>query len=294
MNDPRQRRLALAVAVALMDGAGAALRRVSPTTRYRLTDTIARPVAAALLRRRPAIAANYGAVLGVDAEDPRARGLARASMRNYGRMAADFLTLRSMSAREILTWVDPVHEERFSAAIGEGRGVILALPHLGSWDVAAAFAHAYGITLTVITEHDWTARLVAGSRSAQGITLVPRDGSLRVIYRALARNECVAILCDSAPEGVQRIHVPFFGRPAAFPAGPARLAHRTGAAILPICCVRRRGGRYRIEVSPPIHADRKAPVEDTVREVTAALAAAFERIVRAYPEHWYAYRAVWE
>lgn len=292
MNDVQGR--ILAPAISLMDAVGAALRHISPVARYRLTDAISRPIAAALLRRRPAIADNYGTILGTGAADPRARRLARASVRNYGRMAADFLALRSMSPREILAWVDHVHEERFAAAIDEGRGVILALAHLGSWDVAAAYAHAYGIRLTVITESDWTARLVAGSRSAQGITLVPRDSSLRVIYRALARNECVAILCDRAPEGVQRACVPFFGRPAAFPAGPARLAHRTGAAILPICCVRRAGGRYRIEVSPAIHADRSVPVEDAVRDATTALAAAFERIVRAYPDHWYAYHVVWE
>src|SRR6185437_4116399 len=121
------------------------------------------------------------------------------SVRNYGRMAMDFLAVRVMSDKEILSWARPRHLEHFEAALGDGRGIIMALPHLGSWDIAAAFAQAYGCDLTVITENDWAAQLVAGSRDGHRITLVPRGGSLRPVFRALKARNCVAMLCDAVP-----------------------------------------------------------------------------------------------
>src|SRR5947208_931051 len=110
---------------------------------------------------------------------------------------------------------------------------------------------------------------------------------LLVLFRALARDECVVLLGDITPEGVETAEVPFFGRPAPFPLGPARLAQRTQAPILVISCVRMPDYTYRLEAQPPLRADPSKPAAAAVLDLTAAIAARFERLIAAWPEPWY-------
>ncbi len=294
----RPRRAALAAAALLMDLTSHAVRRLSPATRERLAGAAAALWIWCWRRRLPVIAQNFAVVLGrapagTGPLDPQACALARESLRSYARMAIDFLLVRTMQEPEVLAWVQPVGAHHLEAARQDRKGVIFVLPHLGSWDVAAAFAHAYGCRLTIVVESGWMAELVAGSRLARGATLVPRQGSLRALFRALAREEIVVLLTDVIGPGVATIEVPFFGRPAPFPAGPARLAQRTGAPILVVSCVRLPDGRYRIEAQPPLRPDPALPPREAVYRLTAAIAAGFERAIAAAPAQWYPFHSIW-
>jgi KDO2-lipid IV(A) lauroyltransferase len=235
-------------------------------------------------------------VSGLPDGDPRVRALARASVRNFGRMAIDFLAACTIHPVEVRAWVMPEGESYFQEVIAYGRGVIIAMPHLGSWDVAAAFVPAYGIHVTAVVEGHAFAQIVEGARRYQGVKLVERDRSLRALYAALARNESIVLLSDIAHGAVQTVYVPFFGRPAPFPAGPARLALRTGAPILVVFCVRLGETSYHIEALPPIWPDLQASKTEAtaVERLTAALAQGFQQVVQRYPEQWYPYHRIWE
>lgn len=274
-----------------MDGISHTLRAIPARRRYVLADTLTGALAA--LWRRPLIAQNFAAMLGVTPTHPRAQRLARASVRNYGRMAIDFLMVRTMTRAEVLAWIQPRHAEYLDAALQGGRGAILALPHVGSWDVAAAFAQAYGYQLNVVTESNWVAELVAGSRDGQGVALIPRDKSLRPLFRALARNECAVMLADIVQDEMQAIDAPFFGRPAPFPLGPARLSQHTGAPIVVASCVRLPDNTYQIEAQPPLYPPDDRTAEEATAALATAVAAGFERIVAANPAQWYPFHAVW-
>lgn len=289
----RGQRWALRAASAAMDATSARVRALPATARYRLSDVLSWPFAVFWTPTRPAIAQNYAAILNLPVTHPHVRQLARRSVRNYGRMAMDFLSVRTMSDAEIHAWATGIGWPYMDEALRGGRGVIMALPHLGSWDVAAAYAQSHGLQLTVVTEGNWAAAVVAGSRRGRGVTLAPRNGSLRPLFRALARNECVAILCDIAPEGVPTIDVPFFGRPAPFPAGPARLAQRAGTPILVVASTRLPDDSYVVQGHELLRADPSLPVDDAVARLTARIAAAFERIIAATPDQWYPYHPMW-
>lgn len=279
----------------LMDGTSAALRHFSQRQRYGVVDLITAPMAPLMGRRMRVIAQNYATILDVEPSDPVAQRLARESIQNYGRMAMDFLAARTMSDEETLRWVRCEGVEHLAEAQRGGKGVILALPHLGSWDVAAVFAQAFGCELTIVTESNWGTELVAGSRREHGVTLAPRDEglSLRLLFRSLARNECVVMLSDMANEGVQTIDVPFFGRPAPFPMGPARLSHRTGAPIMVVASVRQPDGTYLVQAQPLLRADRRQPADEAAMELTTAMARGFERIIANYPAQWYPFHPIW-
>lgn len=286
----RMWRWSLAAASLLLDGVSAAIHRLPIASRYAISDGMVWALGPLLARPRRDAERNFRRVVG----PARAAATAQDSLRNYGRMAMDFLASRMMQPREALALADTVGEERFQAAMARERGVIFALPHAGCWDVAAAFAQAYGCQLTIVTESDWATELVAGSRRSKGVTLAPRNQSLRALFRALRRRECVVMLSDIAPAGVQTADVPFFGTPAPFPVGPARLALATGAPLMVIQCLRLSGGRYLLEAQEPIIPPERAHDSDAeARTMTAAMAAGFERIVRADPAQWYPYHPVW-
>jgi KDO2-lipid IV(A) lauroyltransferase len=280
-----------------MDGVSRALRLVPARARYLPADAITLPLGLLWVRRGvpsgDPLVHNVAVALGRPPGNPRVRAVAARAVRNFGRMASDFLVVRTMTAAQVRAWVTTSGEQHLYTALAAGHGVIFALPHVGSWDVAAAYsAAAYG-PLTVVVESNWATELVAGSRTKQGVTLAARDRSLRAVLRALARNECVAIMSDLAREGLQMAEVPFFGRAAPFPLGPARLARHTGAAILVVDCVRLPDGRYRLEAQPPLRSDPHLPAAQDAVALTAAIAAGFERIIRAYPDQWYPFGRIW-
>ncbi len=286
--------VALKMASAAMIGASWTLRHLPLTLRYLPADAVTTVVAR--FWRRRAIARNYAAVLRRSCADREVALCARRSVRNFGRMAVDFLASCTMGREAILRWVRPTGEDNLREALAAGRGVIFAMPHLGSWDVAAAFTAAYGLAVTVVVEDHALAQLVDGARryQNQGVMLVPRERSLRPLFQALARNSAVVLLSDVAPGSVTTVSVPFFGRPARFPDGPARLALRTGAPILVLYCVRQAGGGYRIEALPPIWPDRRPPESDAICALTSAVAAGFERVIAQYPAHWYPFHPIWD
>lgn len=277
-----------------MRGCGRALSLIPRRWRYTPADVLTALIAPILVRQRPVIARNLSAVLNCSPANSRASALARHSIRNFGRMAIDFLIVSTWPPHMVRQWVTVQGDEHLQAALRAGRGAIFALPHLGSWDVAAAFFPAgYGLRLTVVTESDWAARLVAESREERGVTLIARGNSLRALFRALAGNQCVALLCDIAKEGLPSAEAPFFGHPAPFPLGPARLSLRTGAPILVVACVRRPDGAYLLEAQPPLWPAHYGEGDDAARALTADVAAGFQRVISAHPAQWYPFHPIW-
>lgn len=287
------RRASLAVASQLMNGVSWGLRLLPGSLRYLPADCVTLPVSYLLVGKLRVARQNYATALGLDVADPKVHALARQSIRNYGRMAIDFLAARTASGAEMNQRTTGIGYEHYQDALGDAHGVIFAVPHLGSWDVAAVIAEAYSAKLTIVTESDWVTELVAGARVGHGVTLVPRDRSLRALFRALARKEAVVLLADIANKGVQTIDVPFFGKLAPFPVGPARLAVRMRAPILVVYCVRRPDRTYLMEAQAPLRADPAKSEDENMEALTAAMAADFARIIAVHPEHWYPYHPMW-
>jgi phosphatidylinositol dimannoside acyltransferase len=285
--------LLLRVLERLLDLASALIRACPGPVRYAPADLITAVLALAWPRLRAQALENFAIAFDTGPRERRPRALARASVRSFGRMATDFLWLRTLAQEEIPRVAEAAGVEHLAGALRAGRGVILVLPHLGCWDVAAALASAAGLPITIVTEDGWGARLVAGSRRRPGVRLAPRERSLRPLLRALGRNEAVALLADLARSGVHTLEVPFFGRPAPMPSGPARLSVRTGAPILVVCAVRSAPGRYRVELQPPLRTGADSDEESAVRQLTAGMAAGFERAIRAYPDQWYPFSPIW-
>lgn len=186
--------------------------------------------------------------------------------------------------------------ERLRAALARGRGVVVLTAHLGNWEVGPTVARLHGFPFTSVYQRVRNPYLDAAVRQirtlhAQG--LVDRGMGLRGAIRALQRNEMVGMLADqdAGPSGV---FVPFFGRPAATMRGPAELAHRTGAAILPMFVLRRDGDMYEVIVEEEIVVERAGPREEEVRRITLSYTRALEARIREAPEQYFWFHKRWK
>jgi phosphatidylinositol dimannoside acyltransferase len=247
--------------------------------------------------RRHAAGANYAAVLGLPEDDPRVRRVARRAFANYGCMLADFMLMGSATPEELGRMVTIDGIEHVEAARARGRGVILVLPHMGSWDVAAAMAGSWGYRVAAVTDafpgslND----VVVETRSMYGMEVIPLNRSaLRSINAVLDGQGIVALLCD-LPHG-PGAEVRFFGRRAVVPSGPAAIACRRQVPLVPVYSRRTDSRRYHIHVDPPIEPpapDRCRGKEGTA-EVMQRVIDRFEGFIREHPDQWYAFRRILE
>jgi KDO2-lipid IV(A) lauroyltransferase len=136
---------------------------------------------------------------------------------------------------------------------------------------------------------DW----FADQRNAFGLEVVPLgpDVSSRVL-RALRDNRLVCLLCDRDLTG-DGIEVEFFGERTTLPAGPATLALRTGAALLPVATYFRPHRGHHARVLPPVPVAREGRLREDIARITQALAHDFETLIREAPEQWHLLQPNW-
>ncbi len=245
--------------------------------------------------RRRAALSNYGAVLGLPEDHPEVHRVMRQACANYGRMVADFLLMGSLQRDEVDARMTSDGREHVDAALRAGRGAIMALPHMGSWDFAGSIAGIWGYRIVAVAERfpGSLDEAVLETRSAHGMRVIPLNRSaVRAINRVLDENGLVALACD-LPHG-PGVDVRFFGRRAVVPSGPAAIACRRGCPILPMY-VRRSGlATYHIHIDPPIERDEAEATGG--RAETALLMQRvvdrFEGFIHDYPDQWYAFRRI--
>jgi phosphatidylinositol dimannoside acyltransferase len=250
-------------------------------------------------RRRAALRANLRQVLGPRATAAEVERVVRKGFRLYGRYWGEAFRLENLSRQDIRDRMRIEGREHLDAALSEGRGTILAVPHLGNWDAGAAWVVAEGYPLTTIVERLKPAELFdrfVAYRRALGMEILPLDNgseSMRGLLRALRGGRVVALVCDRDLTG-HGLPVRIFGATAAMPGGPASLAIKTGAALLP-CGVfhDRKAGRWVSVVRPPIRVEPSGDQRADVIALTQRLADEFEDLIRRAPEQWHMLSRYW-
>ncbi|MFN8018584.1 MAG: hypothetical protein U0P45_10715 [Acidimicrobiales bacterium] len=181
-------------------------------------------------------------------------------------------------------------------AYDAGNGLITAMPHLGAWDFAAFWlTQVQHIKVTTVVERleppelaEWFFDL----RERLGMEIVPLDaGSAPKVARALADGRLLSLVCDRDVAG-GGIEVEFFGERTTLPAGPATLALRSGAPLIPATCFLE-DGTHRGVVLPPLDTSRQGKLREDVARVTQDLAHALEHLIRLAPEQWHVLQPNW-
>ncbi len=217
---------------------------------------------------------------------------------SYARYYVESFRLPALSAETVDRAFRVDGFEHVEQAVAGGRGTILALPHLGGWEWAGRWMTDQGYRMTVVVEalqppelFEWFAEL----RRNLGMTVVPVGPQAGpAVLKALRDNEVVCLLCDRDldRDGVQ---VEFFGERTTLPAGPATLAVRTGAPLLPVGVYfddRRVNGHHAI-VRPPMAIHRLGGLRQDVARITQNLARELEFLIRRAPEQWHLFQPNW-
>ena len=268
--------------------AGARILRVVPA---RIRHAAAAPGGAAWywlsISQRRAALDNYAAVLGRERSDPQVARVARRAFQNYGRMLTDFVLMGSLTPNDLIERTTIDGREHLDAALARGRGVIMAVPHMGSWDVAGSYGAALGYPISAVAER-FPGSLndaVVQTRQRFGLSVIMLGrAAVRALTEALRANHIVALLCDL--EQGPGTAIRFFGRRAIVPGGPAALALKTGAALMPATQYATAPGRHHIHLDPPLAVHEGETKERLMQRVIDR----FEEFIRERPDQWYAFR----
>ncbi len=241
--------------------------------------------------QRRAALDNYAAALGRTRTDPEVRRVARRAFQNYGRMLMDFLLMGGLSPEELLRRMSIDGRDNLDAGLARGRGVIMAVPHMGSWDMAGSYGGALGYRISAVAER-FPGSLndaVVRTREKFGLNVITLGRSaVRSITQALEANSIVALLCDL--EQGPGLGVRFFGRRATVPGGPAALAIKTGAALMPACQFAIAPGRHHVHVDPALSISHQDTKEGLMQHVVER----FEAFIAEHPDQWFAFRPMFD
>jgi KDO2-lipid IV(A) lauroyltransferase len=214
--------------------------------------------------------------------------ISRASYAQLGRTGIETALLPTLRKAEILDLVDVSGWDVIEEGIAGGRGIILVTGHLGNWELGGAYLAARGIPVGAIVRHMANPsfdRYLNTTRASLGVRVMYDDVAGRQAPRALREGFLVAFLADQGVRGLASTFVPFFGRPAKTPRGPAVFALRLESPIVFGACIRQPDGRFRLafERVPVVRTgDRERDVDDIVARYTMVL----ERWVRIAPEQY--------
>jgi KDO2-lipid IV(A) lauroyltransferase len=216
---------------------------------------------------------------------------------SYGRYWLEMLRLPAEVRAGTVESLCPIEGyEHIEAGLARGNGVILALPHLGGWEWAGAAMALRGHRLLAVVEKIEPPELLAWfaeQRAAIGIEVVTLGPDVGVaVLRALRDNRIVCLLSDRdiAGDGVE---VEFFGERTTLPGGPATLALRTGATLLPTAVYFRAGRDHLGVVRPPVEVQRLGRLREDIARITQTLANELEALIRVAPEQWHLLQPNW-
>ncbi len=180
--------------------------------------------------------------------------------------------------------------EHLYEARDRGKGTIIALPHMGSWEWGGSFLNSLGLGMTAVAEELEPPELFAWfkeKRESIGIQIEPLDEHAgTVLLTTLKRGGVIGLLCDRDIQG-NGIEVEFFGERVSLPGGPATMALRTGATLVAAACYSGPGRDHFAVITPPIDATRTGRLREDVTRVTQSVARELEGLIQRAPEQWH-------
>jgi KDO2-lipid IV(A) lauroyltransferase len=221
-----------------------------------------------------------------DWSSTRRRETIRAMFRHLGMSIFELAWLPNLDAKQLARTTIVEGLDRVLAYIDAGRGVVVFTAHCGNWEWLSYVTGLSGRPVSVLQrERDQPEmnRYITELRAKAGVRTIDRGSvsSARDMITAIRRGGILAFVVDQNIR-TESVKVPFFGRPALTPLGPAKLAVRTEAVVVPAVAERRADGTHRLMFLEPIEVKR----DDDPVALTARVTALIEEQIRRVPEQW--------
>lgn len=223
--------------------------------------------------------------------------IARACYEHLGRLAVETALLPSLGPEKVIELMEHVDGwDVVERAMARGHGLVFVTGHLGNWELGGAYIVSRGIPLDVVARrmnNPLFDRYLTSTRDQLGMSVVYDRDAVRRTARAVREGRAVAFLVDQAGLNLASTWVPFFGRLAKTPRGPAVFALRWDMPVVFGTALRQPNGRYRLsfeEIPVSATGDRDRDIDETVERYTATL----ERWVRRAPEQYFWHHRRWK
>jgi KDO2-lipid IV(A) lauroyltransferase len=224
------------------------------------------------------------------------RRLSWLNFRNHAKAYADLMQLPRARVESMRSRLRVDGWEHVEAARAHGKGALVVSCHMGSYEVVAAIWSATLAPVSFFAEEVEPRQLFEwyrDTRARLGISVLTLDhGGIRKVLEALRDQEMVITAIDRDITGTGHV-MPFFGRPAPIPLGPAAIALRLGTPLLPVCVYRLRDDTYVAEGSPLIYATSTGDARADQVRTTEQLLRRIEGFIQSHPEQWHVPHQIW-
>jgi Kdo2-lipid IVA lauroyltransferase/acyltransferase len=203
---------------------------------------------------------------------------------SVARLVVTFARFPQITRANVAEWIRYEGLENFQQAQARGKGVLVATGHFGNWELSA-FAHAYLVAPMQIVvrpiDNPRIDALVESRRELSGNRAIAKKDAARGIMRALREGDAVGVLIDQNSTPDQGVFIDFFGVKACAGSAFVKLAHHSGAAVVPGYALwSDKERRYVLHFEPAV--EMTGDVQHDTQQVHARLEAA----IRKHPDQW--------
>jgi KDO2-lipid IV(A) lauroyltransferase len=216
----------------------------------------------------------------------RVSEIARDSYQNLGRTAMETMLLSSRSREDVVAMFGSIEGwEHVEHRLAQGNGLIIVSGHVGNWELGGSYLAARGLPISAVARHmanPLVDRYLTRTRERLGLNVIHDEQAVRKVPRAIREGGAIAFLVDQAAAGLASTWVPFFGRLAKTPRGPAVFALRLNAPIVFGGVSRMPDGRFKFTFDP-VEVPRTGVLDADVDAIVRAYTSRLERFVRTVP-----------
>ncbi|HEY0307255.1 MAG TPA: lysophospholipid acyltransferase family protein [Acidobacteriaceae bacterium] len=214
----------------------------------------------------------------------------RGLYRTLGWQIAEFCQMAKYTAPKASKFIEYDGLQNYRNANAKGKGVLVVTGHLGAWELSSFFHSLNGYPMGMVIrrlDNPLVDQLVNQIRCMHGNKVLHKDDFARALLGAMRAGETVGILMDTNMTPPQGVFVPFFGVQACTASGLARVALKTGAAVLPGCLMWDAARKkYILHFGEEMALVRSEDAEADIIANTAMFTAAIESYIRRYPDQW--------
>jgi KDO2-lipid IV(A) lauroyltransferase len=221
---------------------------------------------------------------------PERDRIVRGVFRHLGWQLVEFCRMTRYTPENTRHWIRTEGLDHYLAAKARGKGVLVVTGHLGAWELSSFYHSLMGYPMGMVArplDNRRLDRFVNGIRCLHGNRVLPKDEFARGLLRAMRAGQTVGILMDTNMTPPQGVFVDFFGKQACTASGVARVALKTGAAVLPgFMLWEPDEGKYVLHFGPELVFERTGSAEADILAATQLCASTTENWIRRYPDQW--------
>lgn len=228
--------------------------------------------------------------------ETEAKKTVRASFINLARNVLEILYMPHLNRKNFRKYIEIDHLERMEAALAEGKGVVVLTGHIGTWEWLSAAFSLNGMPVTAIAKSQPNMQYTYALndlRKTIDVEIFSRGTSeLLAAARALRKGKLLGFLADQdgGPGGA---FLPFFGKLAATPMGPAVFSSKFGAPVVPAFILRQKNGKHKVVVGKMMRMHSTGDTDKDLFDFTVKMTKIIEDVIRENPTQWLWFQKRW-